>query len=66
MFSGEAVFAPGIPRNKPEQGSPAGGDVFDGCVECWWYLRQVPFWFHGFFIVSTSFLHRFRSVLKGG
>jgi hypothetical protein len=30
LFSGEAVFAPGIPRNKPEQGSPDGGDVFYG------------------------------------
>jgi hypothetical protein len=25
-----------------------------GCVECWWYLRHVPFWFYGFFIVLQS------------
>jgi len=25
-------------------------------AQCWWYLRHVPFWFHGFFIVSASFL----------
>jgi hypothetical protein len=58
MFSGEAVFAPGIPRNKPEQGSPAGGDVFDGCVVPGGIYDR----FHFGFMVFSSFQHRFCIV----
>jgi hypothetical protein len=35
------------------------------CGKVGFHLRQVPFWFHGFFIV-VSLQHRFCIVLQSG
>jgi hypothetical protein len=40
LFSGEAVFAPGIPRNKPEQGSLDSGGVIRWLKGFWCKLLK--------------------------
>ena len=58
--SGEAVFAPGIPRNKLEGSLDSGGVLATRSVLVSWFFSS----FFRFSIVCASFFQRFKERFK--